>query len=434
MPVLPEEESAPPPSIASVEPPSATVSATVTISGAGFGTEAGRIFVGEQEAAVLSWSETTVLVQVPDLPPGDREITVVGAGGSATTHLRIVLPSVAFVNEDRASGNAVSAFRIDVAPEAVPSSPFLTGAAAAGFGGDARSIALHAPTRRLFATNEDSVSVFAVDGATGALTPVPGSPFAAGASRCFGIAVSPDGSRVYVASYASSTIVVLSVSQDGVLSPVPGSPFALAPGGGPDSLDLTPDGRFLVVNLEDLQAMEVLELGPDGAPRRISGSPFAYASGAFAYSIRLDPEGGHVYVPDSFQERIAVYRLDPESGAPTEVPGSPFPAAGMIHGLAFAPDGTRLFAATDDPAALLHVFSIGEDGFLTPVAGSPFSSGLSDTSSIAVTSDGSGLFVLDESSNRLAAFRVQASSGALEPVASVSLDGDGQPSGLVLAN
>lgn len=433
---LPDDGSAPIPSITSIEPPAGTVGEIVRIIGTGFGADPGQVRIDGLEASVDAWTDTSIELRVPDVFPGSREVVLEMDQGIVSALFRVRLPPVAFVNEDRVAGNMISALRlpVDAPPELMPSSPFATGAAAAGFGGDAHSIALHAVTRRVFATNEDSVAVFDVDGSTGALRPVPGSPFAAGATRCFGIAVSPDGSRVFVASYATSSVAVLAVDAGGALSPLPGSPFALSAGGGPDSLQLTPDGRFLYVNLEDLQAMDVLSVAADGSLSRIEGSPFPYAGGSFVYSIRLDPLGRFAYVPDSAQERIAVYRLDPSTGVPAEIAGSPFPAAGMVHGLAFAPDSRRLFATTDDPQARIHVFDAGEDGSLVASEGSPFFSGLTDTASIEVSADGTRLYVLDEASNRLGLYRI-TDSGAPVALATVTIDlADCQPSGLVLAH
>lgn len=433
---LPDDGSASIPSITSIEPRTGTVGEMVRIVGTGFGTNPGQARIDGVVADVMAWTDTSVELRVPDVFPGSRDLVLEMDQGTMSALFRVSLPPVAFVNEDRVAENVISALRlpVDRPPELMPSSPFATGAAAAGFGGDAHSIALHAATRRVFATNEDSVAVFDVDGATGALRPVPGSPFAAGATRCFGIAVSPDGSRVFVASYANSSVAVLAVDAGGALSPLPGSPFALAAGGGPDSLQLTPDGRFLYVNLEDLQAMDVLAVAADGSLSRIEGAPFPYAGGSFVYSIRLDPQGRFAYVPDSAQERIAVYRLDPSTGVPAEIAGSPFAAAGMVHGLAFAPDSRRVFATTDDPQARIHVFEAGDDGSLTAIDGSPFASGLTDTSSVEVSADGARLYILDEASNRLGLYGI-TDSGAPEALATVTIDlADGQPSGIVLTH
>ena len=59
----------------------------------------------------------------------------------------------------------------------------------------------------------------------GALTPVPGSPFAAG-SGPVSVAVDPTGKFAYVANVDGSNVSAYSIGANGALTPVPGSPFA----------------------------------------------------------------------------------------------------------------------------------------------------------------------------------------------------------------
>lgn len=105
--------------------------------------------------------------------------------------------------------------------------------------------------------SSNNISAYSVNAASGALTPVPGSPFAAGAGP-FGAAVSPSQRFLYVSNYACqsgcsapSTVSGYSIdASTGVLTPVPGSPFPA--GIGPHSIAIAPDGRFLYVVKFDL--------------------------------------------------------------------------------------------------------------------------------------------------------------------------------------
>src|SRR6516164_2279178 len=77
-----------------------------------------------------------------------------------------------------------------------------------------------------YVTNENvnSISGFSIN-ATGALTPVSGSPFATGTSP-IGIAVDPAGKFVYAANANSKNVSGYSINTStGALTPVPGSPF-----------------------------------------------------------------------------------------------------------------------------------------------------------------------------------------------------------------
>src|SRR5260370_26938732 len=74
--------------------------------------------------------------------------------------------------------------------------------------------------------NSSNVSAYTIDHTTGALTSVPGSPFAAG-SLPFSVAVDSSGKFAYVANFASNNVSAYTIDRTtGALSPVPGSPFA----------------------------------------------------------------------------------------------------------------------------------------------------------------------------------------------------------------
>jgi Lactonase, 7-bladed beta-propeller len=69
-----------------------------------------------------------------------------------------------------------------------------------------------------------NVSGYAIDPTTGALTPIKGSPFAAGILPT-SVAVDPTGKFAYVANSNSNTVSAYSIGADGSLTPVPN--FAL---------------------------------------------------------------------------------------------------------------------------------------------------------------------------------------------------------------
>src|SRR2546429_4587850 len=81
------------------------------------------------------------------------------------------------------------------------------------------------------ANNAGSVSVFAANQTTGALTGVPGSPFTTGeATPAFRVAFSPSGALLATADGAAGVSVFAVNQTTGALTEVPGSPFN---GGGP---------------------------------------------------------------------------------------------------------------------------------------------------------------------------------------------------------
>jgi hypothetical protein len=80
----------------------------------------------------------------------------------------------------------------------------------------------------------NDVSVYGINATTGALTPVPGSPFAADFGS-ISVAFSPNGQFAYVANDFADNVSAFSINTTtGALTAVPGSPFAA--GGSPTSV------------------------------------------------------------------------------------------------------------------------------------------------------------------------------------------------------
>jgi hypothetical protein len=106
---------------------------------------------------------------------------------------------------------------------------------------------LAAPLRAQFAyvpnVGSNNVSAYSI-GANGALTPVAGSPFAAG-NNPNSVAVNPTGEFAYAVNFRSNNVSAYSIGADGALTPVAGSPFAA--GNNPNSVAVNPTGKFAYV-------------------------------------------------------------------------------------------------------------------------------------------------------------------------------------------
>src|SRR6516165_4170387 len=142
-------------------------------------------------------------------------------------------------NDPSGAPNSVSAFSVAAngALSAVPGSPFATGGTGVGGGLFASNRITTAIVKDfLYVANAGSnnVSAFSVNPATGVLTTVTGSPFATvGTAANVGIslATTPDDKFLIAANGGSANITVYSIAANGALSPVPGSPFSGGPGG-----------------------------------------------------------------------------------------------------------------------------------------------------------------------------------------------------------
>jgi 6-phosphogluconolactonase (cycloisomerase 2 family) len=233
-----------------------------------------------------------------------------------------------YTNNDR-SPNSISAFSASAsgALTPIPGSPFPTGGNGAGGGFFAANRITTAVVKDfLYAANSGSnnVTAFSINPGTGTLTPVPGSPFATGGvADGVGMALTatPDDKFLIAANGASMTITVYGVAANGALSPVPGSPFPSSAGGPLASAKVTSDGKFLAIS---------------SAPGSIS-----------MFSISA-------------------------TGGLTPVPGSLFPDPGAA-GIDCNCASTQLYAAINGVAtAKVDVFNIGLSGVLSRIPGAPF--------------------------------------------------------------
>ena len=182
---------------------------------------------------------------------------------------------------------------------------------------------------------------------------------------------------------ASISYTVLSIGQ------VPGSPFP-DEGGSPSpvSVAFSPGGGLLATANFNDNDVSVFSVGAGGALTQVSGSPFATGqpcgSSCGPWSVALSPDGRLLATASYCGGSVSVFSVG-AGGALTPVPGSPFPAgdagATCTPSVAFSPDGKLLATANfvngSDSAGSVSVFSVGTDGALTPVTGSPFPSGRS---------------------------------------------------------
>jgi 6-phosphogluconolactonase len=108
--------------------------------------------------------------------------------------------------------------------------------------------------RFVFAADTDSpggIFAFTIAASTGALTPVPGSPFLIGSSSnpvsVGQIVVDPKGNFVYVTLPATGQVAGFSINAPGgMLTPIPGSPFAA--GSGASAIEVTIPEFLYVAN------------------------------------------------------------------------------------------------------------------------------------------------------------------------------------------
>src|SRR6516162_6903078 len=235
-----------------------------------------------------------------------------------------------------------------------------------------------------------AVEAFTINPMNGELSAVAGSPFPAGpAPGAGGLAIDPSTRYLYVTLMNSSAVAGFTIAAGtGVLTPIPGSPFPA--GDTPIQAIEDPTGKFLYVsNLNDaLGGISAYTIDPStGALTPIAGSPFPTQSN-FPGPNRMAVGGGgkFLYVGMSGTSNannvVSAFAIDPNTGALTQITGSPFPTGNDPQGIATDPTGKFLYTANSQDGTL-SVFTIdGSSGTLTPV-GSPYAT-LSGPEALAI--------------------------------------------------
>ncbi len=280
------------------------------------------------------------------------------------------------------------------------------------------------PNRFVFAANSaaTAISVYKADITTGALAPVPGSPFSASGGPLV-IAATPSG-RFLFASSGDHTVSAYAINAaTGALTPI----GALLPGPWrPSDIAVHPSEKFVYVSDRfagdpgSITSGSVWAYAVDttGALTAVPGSPFLV--NFYAQSVTIEPSGRYLYVADNGIPAIQGFAIDTSTGALTPLADSPYPVPSTVNPIAAAmdPQGRFLFVIDaahnlpTDPSNVILVYAIHTDtGTLVPVAGSPFSAGSNEAlADVAVDSLGKYLYVSNAAG--IASFVVDG-SGAL---------------------
>lgn len=292
--------------------------------------------------------------------------------------------------------DAVDGFSINSstgALTAIAGSPFPLGGAPPGAGGLTMFVS---GGGYLYATdlNAGKVAGFTFNPSSGELTPVPGSPFSAGNTPVQAVQEGLQSKFLYVSNLNDSAggISAFAISQGtGALSPIPGSPFPTgSPGSfpGPSALVMSLNSKFLYVALVGTGSansqIAAFAIDPSsGGLTPVPGSPFVTGNDPLQMilvPITLGPRG-FLYTANIQDGTISAFTADDNTGVLTPVTGSPYAAGTSVGGLAATvaatPSGSNFLYAADSQAKNIRGYTIdGDTGALSPISGSPFPAGI----------------------------------------------------------
>jgi 6-phosphogluconolactonase (cycloisomerase 2 family) len=226
--------------------------------------------------------------------------------------------------------------------------------------------------------------VFSINTSTGALTPVSGSTVGLQSTATHGMALTPNDGYVYVALGSGGVETLSFNSSTGALAQVNGVVAPKQNLDGDNAVAVSPNGSYLFVAETGISAVRVFSIGSGGAINEISGSP--YSTGLGPDAVLVDATGAYVYVANGTDNTISAFSLA-STGALTKISGSPFAAGTTPWAMAEDKSGTYL-AVVDkggSPDLKVYSFSTATPGALTPFATSATGTDPTVAISIAAT-------------------------------------------------
>lgn len=255
------------------------------------------------------------------------------------------------------------------------------------------------------------IKVFSIDQKTGGLTSVTGSPFAIGGAGGGSLALDSSGKYLY-SPYQDGVAAFSFNSSTGALSPLANSPFT--DGSSPFAGAVDPSGKFFYTTGSTVQtgfSVYALNSGT-GALTPVAGSPFVTPLSTGPYNLVVVPAGGTVYATVPSNNAVLGMSIDPVSGTPSSVAGSPFSAVDTDMFLGLSPTGKFLYTCNEGNGTISAFAVDSASGSLTPIAGTPF--GFSNCgATVTVDPSGKYLYAANPGGDSITAFSIDATTGVL---------------------
>ena len=309
--------------------------------------------------------------------PSTGKLSVVGTpfpSGVAPQAVAVSLRGdVAFVASAGATpmttAGSVSAYAINAATGALSGSG---GSLPTGKGPS--SLAADRTGRFLYVANayDNTISSYSVDISSGALT-ANGAP-AAVSFNPIGVVVDPTGQNLYalgvdrVAVYElNPTSGAITLSQVTYPNFVP-SPILL-PASGASQITVDPSGNFAYIPIFSAKMVAVFQIDPYAG---VLYNLQTITTGRANTSIAIDPSGLFAYTADLTDNTVSAYSVNQSTGALTVI-GSPLPVGANALAITTDFSGKFVYVVLTNKSVL--TFAIGSTGALTAVTGGSVATG-----------------------------------------------------------
>jgi 6-phosphogluconolactonase (cycloisomerase 2 family) len=264
----------------------------------------------------------------------------------------------------------------------------------------------------------------------GSLTPMRGSPFAAGGvgtgtgiGAQGALQITTDGKYLLAVDAGSNQISVLRIKNDGELDSVGGGAVS---SGGIEPVSIAVHASLVyVANAGDGGSNYTgFTLNAGGHLRPLAGSTVPLPTGSSPGDVLFNGDGSRLVGTEVASSVIDSFVVG-ANGLLTAAPGSPFVAQGPgPFGSEFRPtDPTQLFVtnAHGGPGnGSVSAFHDGSDGTLTSIGSSPFPNLQTAPCWVEISHDGQFLYAVNTGSNSVSEYAV-AADGSLSLLGSASL-------------
>jgi 6-phosphogluconolactonase len=359
------------------------------------------------------------------------------ARGSASASSDVV--GHVYVNDNTAGTNTIAAFDRHANGTLTPmdGSPFAAGGAGTGTGiGSQGALQITGNGKYLLAVDAGSneISVLRIK-SDGKLRPVEQGPVSSGGIKPVSIAV--DGKLVYVANagdggsnYTGFTL------HGGHLRPLAGSTVPLPDGSQPGDVLFNGDGTKLVGTRVGTSLIDSFTVGENGRLTAAPGSPFA-AQGLGPFGSEFRPTNPtQLFVSNAHNVGPGTGTISAFSasryGTLTSIGSSPFPNLQTAPcWVEISHDGQVLFAVNTGSGSISRL-AIARDGSLSLLGNTPLRTGGAGAQDARLAPDGRTLWVVETAARAIAALAVSGGNLNELPSSPTPLPAGSAPFGIVV--
>ena len=281
----------------------------------------------------------------------------------------------------------------------------------------------------VFVANQTAKTLAAYSVASGALSPISGSPYSLSFAPTAS-AVNPANTMLFVAGVNAGTghIASYSISSTGALTLLNTNNIGLA---APISMDVSPDGKWLIgldgngITLDEYQINATT-----GALTLGNGQSYLIPKSVVVpRAIKISPGGNFIFAAIGTAGDL-IFPFDTGTGAISNPAQLSLPPNVSDNALAVSPSGNTLYIARSGSNGGLAAYSISSTGVLQSLTTNPYPAG-SQPLAVVVTGDGNNVYVANQGDGTISGYTIASNSTATPTSGSPYSNASG-PSGLAI--